>query len=397
MLCNRTSSKLRVQKLKPTLLSLLILTSIGPLHRPAVPSPQTLLTIQPTKDQPRNSEGDIVELKDGRLCLVYTRFTGGARDHSAADLAMRTSGDNGTTWSDDRILLPNEGKCNIMSVSILRLTSGEMLLFYLRKDERLHTCSTYVRRSRDEFQTLGPPTRVTLLDGYHVVNNDRALELSSGRLIVPAALHTAFDQTRTKITKFTSKGIPMVYYSDNTGWTWHRANMPVVPVEQRDLVLQEPGVVELKDGRLWMFMRTTHGCQYGCYSNDGGITWSTPKPTNLISPCSPATIERIPWTGDLLCVWNDHSGAHTFTEGKRRPLCVAISADDGRTWSPSRVIEPDPDGWFCYTSMTFVNDRAILAYCAGDSRVGGLNRLKVTALTKDWLYPDPARVPGRTE
>jgi hypothetical protein len=136
-----------------------------------------------------------------------------------------------------------------------------------------------------------------------------------------------------------------------------------------------------------MFMRTTHGFQYGCYSSDAGITWSKPKPTNLSSPCSPATIERIPWTGDLLCVWNDHSGTHPFTKGKRTPLCVALSKDDGRTWTKSRIIEADPDGWFCYTSMTFVDNRVLLSYCAGDKQVGGLNRLKVLALSKDWLYP----------
>jgi hypothetical protein len=309
---------------------------------------------------------------------------------------MRTSGENGKTWASDRILLASEGKCNVMSVSILRLRAGELLLFYLRKDKRLHSCSTYVRRSKDEFETLGPPVRVTLLEGYHVVNNDRAVELSSGRLIVPSALHTGFDETGTKVTEFTGKGIPMVYYSDDGGRRWHRANMPIAPVERRELVLQEPGVVELKGGRLWMFMRTTHGFQYGCYSSDGGITWTQPEPTNLASPCSPATIERVPWTGDLLCVWNNHSGRHAFPEGRRTPLCAAISADDGRTWSASRVIEGDLDGWYCYSSMTFVNDRVLLAYCAGDRQVGGLNRLKVTALTRDWLYPDSAGICGKT-
>ncbi|MHC4623356.1 MAG: sialidase family protein [Planctomycetota bacterium] len=382
--------------LMPRIRTLVIAAFIGSLAAGTVPAPQTLLVIEPTKDQPRNSEGDIVQLKGGRLCLVYTRFTAGTRDHSAADLAMRTSSDNGKTWSDDRILLPNEGKCNVMSVSILRLTSGELLVFYLRKDERLRTCSAYVRRSGDELRTLEGAVRVTLLEGYHVVNNDRAVELSTGRLIVPAALHTGFDEAGD-ITKFTGKGIPMVYYSDDRARTWRRANMPVVPISQRRLVLQEPGVVELKDGRLWMFMRTSHGSQYGCYSRDGGITWSEPKPTNLLSPCSPATIERIRWTGDLLCVWNDHSGAHPFTEGKRRPLCFAISSDDGRSWSPSRVIEADPDGWFCYTSMTFTKDRVLLSYCAGDSRVGGLNRLKITALTRDFLYPDSAHGRRKTQ
>jgi hypothetical protein len=87
----------------------------------------------------------------------------------------------------------------------------------------------------------------------------------------------------------------------------------------------------------------------------------------------------------LLCVWNDHSGVHPFPRGKRTPHCVAVSRDEGKTWSRSRVIEPDPDGWYCYTSMTFVKDRVLLAYCAGDKKVGGLNRLKVVALSQQAL------------
>jgi len=351
---------------------------------------ETLLVIEPTKEQPRNSEGDIIELEDGRLCLIYTRFTGGRKDASAADLAMRTSSDNGKTWSNDRIIVPNEGGCNVMSVSILRLKNDELLLFYLRKDAS-HTsiapsCTLFVRRSMDEFKTLGEPVRVTLLDGYHVVNNDRVIQLSTGRLIVPAVLHTGFDKTGTKVTKFVAAGIPFVYFSDDNGWTWKKDNTFITPTSQRKLTLQENGVVELKDGRLWMYMRTTHGYQYGCYSSDSGVNWSDPKPTNLASPCSPATIERIAWTGDLVCVWNDHSGVHPFPTGRRTPLCVAISKDDGRTWSKSRVIESNPDGWYCYTSITFVKARMLLAYCAGDKKVGGLNRLKVLALPRDWLH-----------
>ena len=79
----------------------------------------TLLVIEPSRQYPRNSEGDVVTLKDGRLCLVYTRFTGCGRDDSAADIVARTSSDEGKTWSNDRILVRNEGRENVMSVSII--------------------------------------------------------------------------------------------------------------------------------------------------------------------------------------------------------------------------------------------------------------------------------------
>ena len=178
----------------------------------------------------------------------------------------------------------------------------------------------------------------------------------------------------------------MCYLSDDNGKTWRRSKDPFkgYAPDGRRITLQEPGVVELKDGRLMMYIRTNAGSQYVCHSPDGGETWSKPGPSASASPLSPASIKRIPWTGDLLCVWNDHSGVHPFPAGRRTPLCLAISKDEGKTWSRSQVIEDNPDGWYCYTSITFLEDRMLLAYCAGDKQVGGLNRLKVLAVSRDW-------------
>ncbi|MDM8006752.1 MAG: sialidase family protein [Phycisphaerae bacterium] len=349
----------------------------------AQPDPgfRTLLIIEPTKEHPRHSEGDVIELKDGRLCLVYSRFSGASDDHAAAEIVMRTSADAGKTWSDDRVLVSGEGRMNVMSVSLLRLPSGEILLFYLRKNA-LDDMPMMVRRSHDELQTLSEPVRVTVDDGYHVVNNARVVRLSTGRLVVPAALHPSSDRDEKS---FSPRGVMRAFLSDDDGRTWRgdKSGQGVQP--DPSVTLQEPGVVELKDGRLLMWIRTDRGTQYESISDDKGEHWSKPVPGKLASPLSPATIERNPWTGDLVCVWNDHSGRHVFPAGKRTPLCLAVSRDEGKTWQPSRVIEGDPNGWYCYTSMSFIKDRLILSYCAGDSKVGGLNRLKVVAFSRAWL------------
>ena len=359
---------------------------------------QTLLTIEPSKGNPRNSEGDIIELKDGRLCLIYTRFTGGGGDDAAADLAMRISPDRGQSWSDDKIVVRHVGGLNVMSVSLLRLNTSPIALFYLRKTSQ-EDCRPLMCVSTDEAQTWSEPT-VCITDevGYYVLNNDRSVQLHSGRLVLPVAWHQGPGRKRD------TAGVIMCYLSDDNGKTWRRSKdtfQGYAPGGQR-ITLQEPGVVELKDGRLglpnamnrvggplMMYLRTNAGSQYVCYSQDGGETWSKAEPSTLASPLSPATIKRIPWTGDLLCVWNDHTGAHPYPAGRRTPLCLAISKDEGRTWSRSQIIEGDPDGWYCYTSITFLEDRVLLAYCAGDKKVGGLNRLKVLALSKDRLgLPD---------
>ena len=93
------------------------------------------LQLLPGKGNPRNSEGDFVQLRDGRLLFVYTHFTGGSGDHATAHLAGRFSSDGGLTWTrEDVTIVQNDGKKNIMSVSLLRLKDDMIALFYLRKD-----------------------------------------------------------------------------------------------------------------------------------------------------------------------------------------------------------------------------------------------------------------------
>src|SRR4029079_19349751 len=110
------------------------------------------------------------------------------------------------------------------------------------------------------------------------------------------------------------------------------------------------------------------------------------EPSEIKSPLSPASIKRIPKTGDLLMVWNDHSQIDDSLKGKRTPLSVAISRDDGKTWEKSKTLDDDPDGWYCYTAITFVNDRVVLGYCAGDNKIGLLNLTQITSFGLSWLY-----------
>ncbi len=352
--------------------------------KPAAASPvemSPLLVIEPNEVYPRHSEGDIIELKDGRLGLIYTRFTGGSGDHARADLVMRLSGDDGAHWSDAQVVVRQTGGLNVMSVSLLRLASGEIALFYLCKTSR-EDCRPVMCISTDETRTWSAPAFcITDKVGYYVLNNDRAVQLRNGRLVLPVAWHQGPGQARD------TAGVIMCYLSDDNGKTWRRSHNSFkgyLPNGQR-VTLQEPGVIELKDGRLMMFIRTDAGCQYICYSLDDGETWSKAQPSNLASPLSPASIKRVPWTGDLLCVWNDHSGIHQYPQRRRTPLCLALSEDDGKTWSRSRIIEGNPDGWYCYTAITFAGNQMLLAYCAGDRAMGGLNRLKIAALPRDWL------------
>ncbi len=336
--------------------------------------------LPPRPGNPRNSEGAFLQLTDGRLAFIYTHFTGGGSDHAAAHLAARFSSDGGRTWtSEDQLVLPNEAKMNVMSVSLLRLASDEIGLFYLRKNA-LDDCRLYLRRSADEGRTWGEPVLCIPDAGYFVVNNDRVIRLNTGRLVVPASRRNSAGSPKPY------PGVAVCYLSDDNGQSWRRSKTELNPPPGSATGLQEPGVVELKGGRLMMLCRTDQGCQFRSYSQDGGETWSPAEPSEIKSPVSPVSIKRIPLTGDLLLVWNDHTRIDPALKGKRTPFTVAVSRDEGATWEKIKNLEDDADGWYCYTAIAFVGDRVLLGHCAGDSQVGRLNRTQITAFDVDWLY-----------
>jgi len=346
--------------------------------------PSTTLLLAPSTGNQRNSEGDFMLLRDGRLMIVYTRFTGGGSDHAAASLVARFSKDDGRSWTSDNVeVVKNEGDWNVMSVSLLRLKSGEIALFYLHKNS-LTDCRPVMKISSDEGQTWSEPTLcITDEVGYYVLNNDRVVQLKSGRLVMPVALHN-----RPGDAKPDWDGHIMCYVSDDVGNTWQRSESVLTAVDEKGkrLVAQEPGVVELKDESLMMFVRSNAGCQLLSYSQDAGTTWSELKRSSIISPVSPASIERIPKTGDLLLVWNNHANIAEMYQGKRTPFNVAVSRDEGKTWGNIKTLYDDVNGWYCYTAVTFLRDKVLLFHCAGDSRKGGLNTSKVTRFSLGWLY-----------
>lgn len=345
------------------------------------PPKELVLKLQPGNDNPRNSEGDFITLKDGRILFVYSRYTGtSSSDHGTAYLAGRYSSDNGKTWTkEDRMIVQQEGTMNVMSVSLLRLQNGDVALFYLKKNSTTD-CIPLMRISKDEGNTWTEPIPcITDRKGYFVLNNDRVIQLKSGRILMAVALHSTPEEG-----KWHNNGRIFSYYSDDNGQTWKAGGEVANP---NDVTLQEPGVVELKSGDIMMIIRSSGGVQHKSYSKDGGQSWSTVEPTNIKSPISPATIERIPSTGDLLMVWNNNDGQNPAIKGKRTPLTVAVSKDDGSSWEHIKNLEDNPDGWYCYIAMDFVGNNVLLSYCAGSqSQKSHLSITDITRLNLDWVY-----------
>ncbi|MCE5347224.1 MAG: glycoside hydrolase [Bacteroidales bacterium] len=308
----------------------------------------------------RNSEAAIVPLNDGSLLLAWTEFyAGNGADHGPAHISGKISNDGGRTWSDKYILVENDGGCNVMEVNFLRLTTGELALFYLQKNTESTDCRIMMRTSSDEGKTWINPRQLSPSGKYTGLTNGRSIRLRSGRILLEAW----------------EGGYCYCVLSDDDGKTW-RDSQHIKPAGGD---CYENACIELKNGKVMMLMRTALGGQFESISSDGGETWSEPTITVLTGTDAPASISRIPTTGDLLVIWTNNPGKKS-----RNPLTSAISKDEGKTWEKFRNIEEIPDDSWAYPAVTWIGNRALVTYF---NYKGGLS-LKIKSLPFGWFYEE---------
>ena len=320
---------------------------------------------------PRNSEGSFIHLRDGRIAFFYSRYCGeSAHDNARADIAAIYSSDNGETWSEPKIVLKGPSDGNLMSVSLLRLQSGRILLLYLKKqilpDGKTVLCRPHIRFSEDECETWGEGRPILDAHGYFVVNNDRLIQLKTGRIMVPVAFHNYVN----------FNGIFFAVYSDDDGETWQVSNWVLppacekCPTEQTEGLL-EPGIVELGNC-LMAWFRTPYESQFKSFSVDNGQNWSAPaRAVEFPSQQSPLSMKYNPHTGEYVAVWNDLSEQRWGSKERHlwknnRCRLVIARSRDAQEWRNHTILEYDIECGYCYTAISFADDGGILlAYCCG--------------------------------
>lgn len=356
--------------------SLLVLAQAPPPDRSEDVS---VLVYEATPEHPRYTEGSVLVRNDGSLLYATTEFADSGSDFAAARIIGRESQDGGRTWGPPRVLQENTGGKNVMSVTLRRLRPpadpGTIAFFYLEKND-FDDLDLKVRFSDDDGGSFGEPVLVTANPGYHVVNNDRVTQLSSGRLLAPAS--------STENVQTVNHFVAHCYLSDDGGRSW-RDGADSVDYARRGAM--EPEVIELEDGRVLMIIRTQLGHIAAAYSEDGGDTWGEATPLDVQAPEAPATLRRIPATGDLVLIWNNTYEAGAGHGGKRTPLTAAVSSDEGRTWTNVRNLESDPDKTYSYTSLIFSGERALLSYWESGPDSGMLSS-RFRSLPVGWFYAE---------
>ena len=146
------------------------------------------VTVAPVAaEHPRQSEAAIIPLKDGSLLLGWTDFYGNSgADHGPARIVGRISKDDGKTWGDVHTLIENDGGCNVMEVNFLRLRDGRIALFYCQKNSEEKDCRVNMRTSADEGKTWSAPKEMSPAGHYVGLTNGRSLRLKTGRILLEA-------------------------------------------------------------------------------------------------------------------------------------------------------------------------------------------------------------------
>ena len=294
----------------------------------------------------RNSEGAIIELRDGRLLMAYTHFYEGGSDWAAGDVRGKISEDGGRTWGPPFLIERNTARGNVGRLALIRLKpvpdggpghdigADHLAHVYVELNNFYHHRLLF-KVSPDEGQTWSTPVQIndTGTLGHICQRGDTALVLSTGRIVVPV------------YGMFGGMCASFMYYSDDAGDTWRRSMGEIsvhFRVSGRQFAysdFEEPAVVELRDGRLLCLGRTHLGQLYRSISEDGGVTWGPAEPSGLASSYSPASLKTIPTTGDILCVWNQASGREIADGLARMRMSCAVSKDDGASWSHFKNLE----------------------------------------------------------
>lgn len=358
-----------------------------PVSNAPTDSTKSIVTVsKSTPELPRKSEGDVIELTDGRLLLVSMEFGGDGSDFATTRFVSHESSDGGRTWGRHQVITETlAGDLNVYSPNLIRAKDGGILLLFMRQ-HRPGSLTNHVWKSTDEGQSFSPLVEFVPKRDLSLCNAT-VKRLTSGRLLLPASPPAPGRPAET------GPYVATMLYSDDDGLTW-QVSASRIELPMRGAM--EPHVQQAADGRVLMVMRNQLGRLYFSESKDDGVTWSPAFASSLTSPESCPELTGIPGTNDLLMIWNNSYDPKFRSHfGKRSPLTAAVSKDHGKTWQHLRNIEFDPSRAFSNPGCRFTRDgRAIINYWTCEYlpnwAMQDVIDLRVAVIDKSWFYGEPS-------
>lgn len=209
-----------------------------------------------------------------------------------------------------------------------------------------------MRTSDDDGHTWSQPTILRPVNDpdYRGVGHMQGCETDAGTWLIPThSVHYAPGGWPNR------EDYQYVLRSEDKGRTWTLLPGPrpkgwaVAPYKR----MLEGQIINLGGGRAVLFSRVPSGRIWEMRSADDGKTWSEPKPTALVHPDAPPMIFKLADAKTLVAFIHNQPASrrdsqnNAYLQGDRRELWVSLSRDDGLTWSEPRFLladacKPDP-------------------------------------------------------
>lgn len=238
---------------------------------------------------------------------------------------------------------------------VLFRIGNDKIILYFKVGKNIPNWKTIYTKSDDNGVTWSDLNEMVPNDvsgGRGPVKN-KPVRLSDGTWLAPRSL-----ESKTAWTVELDRSI-------DCGNTWH--TLKPLYYKINDTILKsltqnntngviQPSIWESSSGNIHMMMRSTWGRIYRSDSDDFGITWSPAYETNLPNNNSGIDLDQTA-DGTLVLCYNNVPD----NWGKRTPLNLDYSIDNGQTFINGLVLETD-DGEFSYPSVLADGDILHVVY-----------------------------------
>jgi len=262
------------------------------------------------------------------------------------------SKDEGKTWTEYPIFADADRFDIRIERALIRTKNGVIILAFANDKEKANwnwqndiadspgaTIPTYAVRSLDEGKTWQTPQK--LHDEWTGATRD-IIETKDGNVVISTMMMRHNPGHHTVLT----------YTSKTNGLSWVRSNIIDLGGVGHHSGVTEATIEQIRDGRIWMLMRTNWGVFWEAFSENEGLTWKNFRPTKIDASSAPGLLQRLK-SRRLFLVWNrakpegkseykmsggDGISSEVAHSNNREELSVMFSDDDGKTWTKPIVV-----------------------------------------------------------
>lgn len=294
--------------------------------------------------------------------LVLCAWFGGTREGSD-DVDIWWSKKNENKWSTPQKLI--QGTEPLWNPIFFKPNKNTVMLFY-KIGREISKWRTMIMLSTDNAETWGTPYELVLGDdgtgGRGPVRNKPIL-LDSSVILAPGSTESGTWQAFVDISYdngFTWTKSNNIFIENNKYIAGERTvNKTNIPVSEQSFYgrgVIQPTLWSGDSKNIHMFLRSSEGAIYRSDSKDLGVTWCNAYPTSLPNNNSGIDIVKM-YNGNLVLAYNPISE----NWGKRTPMTLAISKDNGITWD--KLLDLDTgDGEFSYPAIISDKNEIMVSY-----------------------------------